>query len=493
VKRAEAIAYLGVGAAIAAFRIPTLAEPPWYADDGFFTAGAWAMSQGVPLYAGLYDNQAPGIYWLYRLLLLVGAGEHHVVVQAAGTVAVVAIALLTIRIARNWLPLWPTALAGSVTGLVLSLPTLDGDLLNVELAALPFFLTALLLAFSRRPLALFAAGALLGVAVVTRPSFMLDGFALLVPLLSGAQRWRRLGLAAAGLASTAVIVVGALAAQGSLAAYLTVVLPSDHSYLVWANGGNLTLLYARLAIFAAISIAAFVRAGTMFGRLLAVWVPASIAGASLTPVEFTHYAHEAVPALAIALAFAASRIRRRWLAAPAVALAVVAAFEILLIAPAQLTAAMTGQSPPRLFAHNFDYQTMPGYYGNWLAYASGRETYDQYAGWYSDTLKQSAEVARLRSLAGAQHPRLLVLGNRPELYAESGLLPATRYLATNASFWRLPDAPGQVTDCIRTECAELVVSVSTLPPDWEAALAGGGYVELTGAAWPTFRAMNFVP
>jgi hypothetical protein len=271
------------------------------------------------------------------------------------------------------------------------------------------------------------------------------------------------------------------------------VLPTDHSYLVWANGGSFVLLYARLAVLAAIGIVSVARAQTTLGRLLAVWLPASIAGASLTPVQFTHYAHEAVPPLAVALALVASRIRPRWLAAPAAALALVAAFEIVLIAPAQLTAAMTGQRSPRLFAHNFDYQAMPAYYGNWLAYASGRETYDQYTGWYSDTSKQTAEVALLRTLAGAEHPRLLVLGNRPELYTESGLLPATRYLATNASFWRLPAAPDQVRDCIRAECAELVVSVSVLPVDWKDALAAGGYVEVTGTAWPTFRASTYAP
>src|SRR6266704_3519309 len=235
-ERPEALVRIGLAAAILVFRIPTLAEPPWYTDDGFFTAGGWAMSKGLTLYAGFYDDQPPGIYWLFRLLVLLGADRHNVVVQLAATAFVIATALLTLSVARTVLPLWPAAVAGFTTGLVLSLPTLDGDLFNVELGALPFFLGALRLSFSQRRVSPLVAGALLGIAVIFRPSFLFDGLALLVPLLSFGRRAERLGLTAAGGAISATVTVAALAASGSLNAYLTVVLPADHRYLVDANG-----------------------------------------------------------------------------------------------------------------------------------------------------------------------------------------------------------------------------------------------------------------
>src|SRR2546421_10331471 len=186
-------------------RLPSLSEPRWHPDDGLFTVVAWATSKGVPLYAGVYDNSPPGIYWLYRLLLLLGADRYHLVVQVAAMLAVVAAALLTFEITRQLAPPWPAALAGGLTGFALSVPTLDGDLLNVELAALPLFLAALRLAFTGRLVGAFLAGALLGLAVVTRPSFALRGLALLGPL----RLDRRLVAAASGGVTARGAVLGA--------------------------------------------------------------------------------------------------------------------------------------------------------------------------------------------------------------------------------------------------------------------------------------------
>src|SRR5437588_6172095 len=131
---------IGLACGTALVRLPSLTEPRWYYDESVFTTVAWAMSNGLPMYAGAYDLQPPGIFWLFRLLLVLGARDHHAVVQTAATVAVVSAAVLTFEVARRMTDLWPAALAGALCGLVLSIPTLDGDLLNVEVAALPFWL-----------------------------------------------------------------------------------------------------------------------------------------------------------------------------------------------------------------------------------------------------------------------------------------------------------------------------------------------------------------
>ena len=202
VERGPLIAAVAIAAGTLAMRLPSLTEPPWYYDDGVFTSVAWTMSKGVPLYSGVYDLQPPGIYWLYSLLVASGADGHHYVVQIAAAVAVVAIALLTFVISMRGMPLRLAVLAGALTGFALSLPTLDGDLLNVEVVALPFFLAGLLMAFSGRAWAVLVSGALLGTAIVVRPSFAVDSLALLVPLLGVGPRlcaccspgrvWRRL-------------------------------------------------------------------------------------------------------------------------------------------------------------------------------------------------------------------------------------------------------------------------------------------------------------
>ncbi|MGA8923136.1 MAG: hypothetical protein WB682_08315, partial [Candidatus Dormiibacterota bacterium] len=259
----------GIALGVLLLRLPTLSEPAWYSDDGFFMSVAWLTTQGLRLYSGVYDNSPPAIYWLYRLMLALGAGQHHVVVQAFAAVAVIASSLLTFEVARRIAPMWPAALAGSLTGLALSLPVLDGGLFNVELAGLPFFLVALLLAFHRAPFAAAASGAMLCMAVAFRPSYAVDGLTILMVLVTAGRPVARVAAAAAGIAAVAAAVAISLWAEGSLAPYVNTVLPSDHAYLVWANGGSLVPLYLRLAVLGVAAIAGLAASRTIQGRVLA--------------------------------------------------------------------------------------------------------------------------------------------------------------------------------------------------------------------------------
>jgi hypothetical protein len=322
-RRDVVLVLIGIAVGTILLRLPSLSEPRWYFDEGVFTTVAWSASHGLPLYSGVYDLQPPGIYWLYQLLIGLGAGEQHFVAQIGGALFVVATAVLTFVISMRFMPLRPAALAGAMTAFVLSIPTLDGDLLNVELAALPFFLAGLLLAFRRRWPLIFASGVLVGIAVVIRPSFVFDSLALLIPLLGGGRRVLRLLVAGAGAAAALGAAALALAAEGSLAPYLTVVVPSDHTYALAGNGGTFTPMFVRLAVLGVISVIFLVRARTERGRLLAVWLPASLAGSSLTPLEYTHFFHEAAPALAFAIALRVSEFRWRWHLAPQAVLALV--------------------------------------------------------------------------------------------------------------------------------------------------------------------------
>ena len=478
---------LGLALLVILVRLPSLFEPRWYSDDGFFTTVAWAMARGLPLYSGVFDNSPPVIYWLYRLLQTLGSLEHHYVVQLIATAAATMAALLTFEVSRRVLPLWPSALAGALTGLALSLPVLDGDLLNVELAALPFFLGALLLAFSRRGTLVLASGCLLGLAIATRPSFALDACALAVPLLASSDRLRRLSLAASGLALTGAAVAAALAGQGSLVPYLTVVVPADHAYLVWSNGGTLIPLLVRLGALAAAAAIGLRLATTPAGRLAAVWLPAALAATSLAPRELTHYSHEAIPALAFAAAMAVGRVRRRWLAVVPAALAVLGGAEAALILPAQQTALLNGTNPPRPLLHNFSYQNLPAYYSNWFEFAFAGEPAVAYADRFPGSpAADRSEAAFLKGQPGSADARLIVLGDRPWLYVESGMLPGSPYIATNSAFWRVPSAPGEMTRALSNACASFVI-YETGSGDWMPALAAGGYVRLPGAPFPTYR------
>jgi hypothetical protein len=478
---------LGLVLFVILIRTPSLFEPRWYSDEGFFTTVAWATARGLPLYSGVYTNQPPVILWLFSLMQAMGSLEQHLVVQLTAAVAVAVAAWLTFEVSRRFLRPWHSALAAGLTGLVLSLPVLDGDLINVEMVALPFFMGAFVLAFYQRSAPMLASGALLGVAIATRPSFALDACALAIPLLASDDRVRRLCFAACGLLLTGVLIAAALAAQGSLIPYLGEVVAANRAYLLWSNGGTLLPLLLRLIVLAAAGLFGIRKASTPAGRLAAIWLPAAAVGASLTPRELSHYCQEAIPPLAFTVALVVQRFRLRWLAVLPAALAMIAGAEAVLIVPAVETAILNGRTPPSPFLHNFSYPGLLGYYGNWLELVLTRETPIAYADRFpgSPALDRS-EADFLKRQPGSSDSRLIVLGDRPWLYVEAGMLPGSRYIATDSAFWREPMAPLEMTHALSNSCAAFVVYASG-PGDWQPALDTGGYTRLQGAPLPTYR------
>jgi hypothetical protein len=478
----SALAAVGVAAFTFLIRIPTLSEPRWYYDEAIFTTIAWATSKGMTLYVDVLDLQPPGIYWLYRLLLTAGDGEHHIVNQLAVTACAVASAVLTFAIARRWMEVWPATLAGLLTGFGLSIPAFNGNLLNVELAALPFFLASLLVAFSPRSPMVFLSGVLLGVALVIRPSFLVDGVALLVPLLSAGRR--ELRLLAAGLGVAAALGAAAIALwwQGSLTAYLDVVAPIDRSYLLAANRGTLLPVYARLAFFGIIAAVAFVRARSTGGRFMALLLPATLVGSTLTPKGYVHFVHEAIPPMAIGIAMVAGRFRVRWLSTATAALGLVIFAGAQLTIPEYQTSFMTGL-PPLLLRDSVGFD--PGYYTNWFAYATGSKSYPEYAAWFWDIPAKERELARIQSLGSPRGSTLQVIGPVPWLYLETGLPPSSPYL--NATdLWGQSAFKERVRRNLRDGCVDVVV-VDTNLAQWEGDIKAGGYVPVDGAPWPTYQ------
>jgi hypothetical protein len=477
-QRQAILAGLGVAAFSAMLRIPTLSEPRWYYDEGIFTTVAWASSKGMRLYVDVIDLQPPGIHWLSRLLLAAGAGEHHLVTQLAVSAMAVGSAVLTFALARRWMKIWPAAMAGVLTGFGLSMPAFNGNLLNVELAALPFFLASLVLAFSTRSLMCLLSGAMLGITLIFRPSFLIDSVALLVPLLSYGRKEIRLLMAGLGVVVVLAAAAGGLWWQGSLDAYLNVVAPIDHSYLLDANRGTWAPILVRFLIFGVAAFVSFMRASSNGGRFMALLLPASLAGSTLTPKGYGHFVHEAIPPLALGIAMVAGRYRVRWLSLPAAAVALVVLATGQMTLPEWQTALMTGY-PPKLARDNLGWDA--GYYLNWFAYASQSQSYSEYSAWFPDVALRRRELNAIRSPGN----NLQLIGPQPWLYFESGRLPASPYLSAT-DVWGQAVAKERIAMALRNGCADVVVAVTALST-WQDVLSAGSYMPVQGAPWPTYQ------
>ena len=108
---------VAMAAAIVLVRLPSLSEPAWGSDEGFFTAGGLLLSKGITLYAGVFDINPPAVYWFFRLLVALGAVQHHVVTQLVAMAATVAVSLLTYGIAARVSARSTALLTGTLTGL----------------------------------------------------------------------------------------------------------------------------------------------------------------------------------------------------------------------------------------------------------------------------------------------------------------------------------------------------------------------------------------
>jgi hypothetical protein len=481
---------LALAAATVALRLPSLYEPRWYSDEGTFTTVAWVLARGGRLYADAFDNSPPGIYWIYRALLALGADRSHLVVQLALLAAVAVSVLLTYRIARGIdrrLAL-PAAL---VCAAVLSLPTFDGDRLNVEVAALPFFLGALALAGPGGVAGAAASGALLAAALLVRPSYALDGIAVALLLLLAPRPGRRIVAAAGGGIAVLALAIGALALQGSLNAYLAYVLPDNRAYLLMANGGSLLPLAVRLAALGAAAGFWYGRVEPTPWRLLALWLPASIAGASLPPRELTHYVLEAAPPLAIGLTAPAFRLARwprpgsvvAWLAGLGAVIAVLVASEAVLVLPAEEAALLTRGKPATIYGHAIPFSALPAYYWSWIT--GGFDSPRAFPGPMADEAAEGDLIAGTPSLP--QGP-LLVLGDRAWIYFLSGREPALRYVALNSAFRLVPGGGDQIRTALQARRPRLVVLADAPAGDWRAILEAAGYREVAAAPYPLFRA-----
>ena len=481
-QRQPILAGLGVATITAMLRIPTLSEPRWYYDDGIFTTVAWATSKGMRLYVDVIDLQPPGIHWLSRLLLAAGAGEHHLVTQLAASALAVGSAALTFALARRWMKIWPAAMAGLLTGFGLSMPAFNGNVLNVELAALPFFLAGLLLAFSTRSPMCLLSGAMLGITLIFRPSFLIDSVAVLVPLLSFGRKEIRLLMAGLGVVVVLAGAAGGLWWQGSLEAYLNVVAPIDHSYLLDANRGTWAPILVRLLVFGVAAWVAFVRASSNAGRFMALLLPASLAGSTLTPKGYAHFVHEAIPPLALGIAMVAGRYRFRWRSLPAAAVALVVLAIGQMTIPEWQTALMTGY-PPKLARDSLGWDA--GYYSNWFAYASQSKSYSEYSAWFPDVALRWRELDAISSPEGAPDNNLQLIGPQPWLYIESDRVPASPYLSAT-DVWGQAVAKERILKMLRNGCADVVVAVTDLST-WQDALSTGSYIPVQGSPWPTYQ------
>jgi hypothetical protein len=244
----EWLSLLSIAAVFIALRVPSLVEPPTFNDEGTYSDIGWALDHGAVLYRDVWGHYTPGVYWLGAAINLVNTSvlAFHLVLAAAIALTAFGIWLLCRRFATTAVA-WAAALGFVILS---SLPTLEGDVLYVEVIGAMIVTGAVLLVARESPIstrAALGAGVLVGSAMLFKPTFGADAVVVatipgVVALASGRRPGRQevmtLLRVAAGAIGLLAVAALALWLGGSLPGLVDVLVHQDETYLQSAAGGG---------------------------------------------------------------------------------------------------------------------------------------------------------------------------------------------------------------------------------------------------------------
>jgi Dolichyl-phosphate-mannose-protein mannosyltransferase len=452
--------------AFVALRLPTLLEPAWYSDDGTYADVGRALLHGAVLYRDVWDNKPPGMYWLAAGLISV-VGPRALAFSALLSLLVGASALAAWRIGRRCGGAGTATIAALVAVVLMSLPNLQGDVLNAELVGAAAVLWAMVLLTHQgrtRRWRAIAAGALLALAFLVKAVFVVDmAAALAVPLWlvrSTAKPWRSVvpmvrdvtvGVMAV-LTAAAIVLV----ATGSIGGLMDVLLRQDVSYVQLTNGpGGSVLLSTTAGSRAEFTLLMLVRVvvpligtgmaawwasrrGLFWAAVVVWWLGCDVAGAMVSDRGFPHYAQQAVGPLAVGAALVATGLwRRRGVGRPAAVLAVLLTWpllELALFLPRVEVAVAQHRAFPNLEVDGFRTSQVGQYYRlSWedLTGTVSRQTYEALFPTDLQRLRAVVDLFRQDSRPG---DRVFVWGTVHWAYALSDRRPAGRYVSLNSAY-----------------------------------------------------------
>ena len=446
---------LAAAALTVVLRLPSLMEPHHYGDEGIFAAVAGQLLHGDVLYAHVWDDKPPLIFWLYAAVLgLFGpsmlALRLLAMLWAAATAAAVAVLALRMAGARaGWI-------AGVTCALLISTPLIEANLALTELfASAPVAWAFVLLSrrshgaegdekprdwrgWASQNRALLDAGALLAIGFLFKQVMALDAAAAGVfLLLAGRPLLPRLVALVGGYLIPIALAAALLGMQGALDDGLYAALGFYGVYL--AEGSGLPPLFtaAKLApALLSIALAATTGRGSNndSSRLVMLWLGFAATGAALGGRPFGHYLVQVVAPASVALGLlcAGLTVRQRL---PLAAVTVCAGYVLL----------------SAFNRYWFSYDTVRfAYYRNAALYVlqiRSRAEYEHFFSWRVEHQHTFASIIR-----ADEERTLFVWGEYPWLYPLADANNPTRYTTSyHTSF--VPDAK-----------PEVIVALSALPP-----------------------------
>ncbi len=496
------LAFVSLAAVFVVLRVPSLVEPPTFNDEGTYSDIGWALDHGAVLYRDVWGHYPPGVYWLGAAINLVNTSvfAFHLVLSAAVALTAWGIWVFCRRFAST-----PVAWAATFAFIILSaLPTLEGDVLYVEVIGAMLVVGAVLLV--ARPSgpgvrAAIGAGVLVGGAMLCKPTFGADAVAVatipaVIAIASGRRparpELRTLALVAAGALGLIAVAAIALALGGSLPGLIDVLTHQDETYLQSAAGGggsgvapgggsgHVLLLMTATRILLVLMIGSLVtwrlaRRRHLPASIAAWWLTWGLAAVVVSALGLAHYVQQMTPALCVCAALLAAQLVQRlplrelalsvataviaWLVAVGALIAPTA--EASFVVQQKLSTFVTSIVSPHVVTH---------YLGGGWERILGVTTQAKYeAGFGPQPALVRATTAAIDAHARTGD-RVFVWGRVPWAYSLSARFPAGRYTSLNSSFSLDPKALPLLVSELTAHPPAVLVQLEPLPAQMTALL-----------------------
>lgn len=413
-------------------RLPSLFEPYWYGDEGIYLILGQTMQRGAVLYRDIWDNKPPLLYMIYAL--------HPTLLWAkvSATLFVLATVFIIYKLAQKLIsqakPQFPLLVA-FITGVLLSLPLLEGTIANAELYfVLPITLAAYLLLTNTQGLPLkylLLIGTLFTSAFLLKVPAVFDFLGMfltlsLTQLLENdrfdLRRILRLVWEQTKFYLPVILpftlIVGTVTAyfysQRALSDFLTASFSQNASYVAVGSGplsklSNPLFLKALILLFW-LGLATYFFRTKRIGRellFLSFWFAFSLYGALLSNRPYLHYLLQIVPAGTVLFFYLLVNLRRYLL--------FFGSYILLLI--------IIG----RMFTGAFALDTV-AYYKNFLNYVYERETWTEYVNNFDPRTANSYAIGNYLASRTESSDPIFVWGDASFVYVLSNRPAATKFI-----------------------------------------------------------------
>ena len=392
-------------------RLPSLFEPLWYGDEGIYQVIGHSLNNGKLLYAEIFDNKPPLLYWLYAIL-----NSDQFTIRLAslifGVLSIAIFFLLSKKLFENTksnVHFLTTFIFAALFGL----PMLEGNIANAEnFMILPILVCAFFIVNRKK---YFLAGSLLGIASLFKIVAIFDFAAFFIFYFimnfNSFKKNIKLPMIIVGFFLPILIVALFFVLNNTFIDFIKAAFFTNISYVSYGNkiGGTPLLLFVKLILLGLFTMYLFAKRKKFSSTLLfiSIWFAFSLFNALFSQRPYTHYLLVLISSFSLMIGLILFDKKHQKTIAIFFIIAIFAITKIFGIP---------------------SFNKSISYYQNFIYYVKDQKSMAQYQAFFDKNTPFDYEIARFIRPKISKNETIFVWGNNAQLYQLVGVIPPTKYI-----------------------------------------------------------------